>query len=298
MDRNDLDSSSSNNISKKSFKTFCIIGDPINHSLSPIIHNSSFAHLNLNYSYIAFKVAKLDLKESIESLRKINAAGFNVTLPHKVDIIKYIDRLSDEAKIAGAVNTVNNENGEFVGYNTDVYGLITPIEERKIDFKDIEILIMGAGGSCRAALASFSKKKGIGKITIVNRDQKKLNKVIELGKGLGLDCYPLDYENVKTLNEISLNSKLIINTTSIGLNNESSPLQSKFMRKDSFVFDIVYKPLYTDLLKKAQDAGSNLIFGYEMLIHQAAKSFKIWTGIDAPVNVMKKALFGIFGEPR
>jgi shikimate dehydrogenase len=219
-------------------------------------------------------------------------------LPHKVNIIQYLDCLSDEAKLAGAVNTVNNENGKFVGYNTDIHGLITPIEERKIDFKDIEVLIMGAGGSCRAALLGLSKKKDIAKITIVNRDKEKLTKVIKLGKALGLECFPLDYNNEKKLNEVSFNAHLIINTTSIGLNNESSPLRSKFMRKGSFVFDIVYRPVYTDLLKKAQESGSNLIFGYEMLIHQAAKSFKIWTGIDAPIDVMKKALFGIFGEPK
>jgi shikimate dehydrogenase len=282
----------------ETFKTFCIIGDPIEHSLSPLLHNSAFAHLNMNYSYIAFKVPKPDLKASVESLKKIKASGFNVTLPHKVNIIEYLDFLSDEAKLAGAVNTVNNENGKFVGYNTDIHGLITPIEERKIDFKDIEVLIMGAGGSCRAALLGLSKKKDIAKITIVNRDKEKLNEVIELGKALGLECFPLDYNNEKKLNEVSFNSHLIINTTSIGLNNESSPLRSKFMRKGSFVFDIVYRPLYTDLLKKAQEAGSNLIFGYEMLIHQAAKSFKIWTGRDAPIDVMKKALFGIFGEPK
>ena len=295
MDKNVSDSHG--NI-KSSYKTFCIIGDPINHSLSPLIHNSCFAHLNLNYSYIAFKVPKSELEDSVASLKKINAAGFNVTLPHKVDIIKYLDCMSEEARLAGAINTVNNENGRFVGYNTDIYGLIKPIEERNLKFKDTHILIMGAGGSCRAALVGLSNKKNIGKINIVNRDQKKLNKVIELGKILGLKCYPLDFSDKEMLNKASLNSKLIINTTSIGLNNESSPLESKFMCKDSFVFDIVYRPFYTDLLKKAKVAGSNIIFGYEMLIYQAAKSFKIWTGMDAPINIMKKALFGIFGEPK
>jgi shikimate dehydrogenase len=283
---------------KKDFKTFCIIGDPINHSLSPLIHNSAFASLNLNYSYIAFKVPPLELDESIKSLKTINVAGFNVTLPHKVNIINHIDNLAHNAKVTGAVNTVNNENGKFVGYNTDIHGVMAPLEERQINFKDMEILILGAGGSCRAALVGLSKKKDIKKINIVNRDQNKLDRVIDLGKGLGLRCNPLNYVNQKTLDDITFNSKLIINTTSIGLNNESSPLQSNFMSKDAFVFDIVYRPVFTDLLNKAKEAGSNLIFGYEMLIHQAAKSFEIWTGIKAPINVMKKALFGIFGEPK
>ena len=235
---------------KRPFKTFCIIGDPVNHSLSPIIQNSAFASLNLNYSYIAFKVPHFDLENSVKSLKKINTAGFNVTLPHKVNVINYIDKLSGEARTAGAVNTVNNEHGEFVGYNTDIHGLISPLEERQINFNNIEILILGAGGSCRAALVGLSKKKDIKKVNIVNRDQKKLDKIIDLGKKLGLKCIPLDYDNRNTLNEKSLNSKLIINTTSIGLNNESSPLNSNFMSKDAFVFDIIYKPIYTDLLKK------------------------------------------------
>ncbi|HVI20495.1 MAG TPA: shikimate dehydrogenase [Bacillus sp. (in: firmicutes)] len=282
----------------KSFKTFCIIGDPINHTLSPLIHNTAFSYLNLNYSYIAFKVSQVDLEDSIHSLKRINAAGFNVTLPHKESIIKYIDGLSEEAKTTGAVNTVNNEDGKFIGYNTDIHGIITPIEEREINLDNAQILILGAGGSCRAALVALSKKKGIQNINIVNRDQNRLKKVIELGKKMGLNCIPLDYNDINLLKETSLKSNLIINTTSIGLNNESSPLKSNFMMKNAFVFDIIYRPLYTDLLRNAKEAGSNVIFGYEMLIHQAAKSFEIWTKMGAPINAMKKALFGIFGEPK
>jgi shikimate dehydrogenase len=282
----------------KSFKTFCIIGDPINHSLSPLIHNTAFAHLNLNYSYIAFKVSQFNLEDSIHSLKRINAAGLNVTLPHKENIIKYIDGLSIEAKTAGAVNTGNNEDGKFIGYNTDIHGILTPIEEREIIFDNAQILILGAGGSCRAALVALSKKKGIKEICIVNRDQNRLRSIIEMGRKIGLNCSPLDYNNSNLLKQISLNSDLIINTTPIGLNNESSPLKSNFIMKNAFVFDIIYKPLYTDLLKNAKEAGSNIIFGYEMLIHQAAKSFEIWTKMGAPLNAMKKALFGVFGEPK
>jgi shikimate dehydrogenase len=253
----------------------------------------------LNYSYIAFRVPQSELEESINSLKKINAAGFNVTLPHKVNIIDFLEGLSNEAKKAGAVNTVNNENGKFIGYNTDIFGFIAPLEKRQIDFKNMEILIMGAGGSCRAALVGLSKKKDdIKKINIVNRNQKKLETVIQLGNDLGLNCNALDYDNGPILKETSLNSGLIINTTSIGLNNEASPLKSNFMNKNSFVYDIIYRPVYTDLLKNAKEAGSSIIFGYEMLLHQAIKSFEIWTGTIAPVHVMTKALFGIFGEPK
>ncbi len=286
------------NSTKKSFKSFCIIGDPVSHSLSPLIHNTAFSSLNLNYSYIAFRVPQDELEESIYSLKKINIAGFNVTLPHKVSVINYIDDLSERARKAGAVNTVNNENGKLIGYNTDIHGIIAPLENRQMDFNNIEILIMGAGGSCRAALVALSGKKNIKKINIVNRDQKKLEQIINLGKELGLNCIPLDYDNNNVLKEVSLNSKLIINTTSVGLNNDQSPLKSNFMSKSTFVFDIVYSPVFTNLLNNAKDAGCNLIFGYEMLLHQAKEAFEIWTGMHAPVDVMEKSLLGIFGEPK
>ncbi len=282
---------------RKSFKSFCIIGDPVSHSLSPLIHNSAFSSLNLNYSYLAFKVPRSELQESIYSLKKTGIAGFNVTLPHKVNVISFIDGLSVEAQKAGAVNTVNNENGDLIGYNTDIHGFIAPLEKRQINFDGIEILILGAGGSCRAALVALSEKKGIKKINIANRDKKKLDKIISMGTELGLNCIPLDYNN-NVLKEVSLNSKIIINATSIGLNNETSPLKSDFMSKGSFVFDIVYRPVFTDLLNNAKDAGCNIVFGYEMLLHQAKKSFEIWTGLQAPLDVMEKSLFGIFGEPR
>jgi shikimate dehydrogenase len=291
------DESIGNANSRKSFKSFCIIGDPVSHSLSPLIHNSAFSSLNLNYSYIAFRVPQTELEESVYSLKKADIAGFNVTLPHKVNVIRFIDGLSIEAQKAGAVNTVNNENGKLIGYNTDIHGLIAPLEKRQINFDGIEILILGAGGSCRAALVGLSEKTGIKKINIVNRDQKKLDKIISMGKELGLNCIPLDYDN-NILKEVSLNSKIIINATSIGLNNELSPLKSNFMSEGAFVFDIVYRPVFTNLLNNAKDAGCNLIFGYEMLLHQAKKSFEIWTGLQGPLDVMEKSLFGIFGEPK
>ncbi len=281
----------------KSSKTFCIIGDPVEHSLSPLMHNAAFKYLNLNYSYIAFKVKVNELKESVESLRDINVAGFNVTIPHKVEIIKYIDKLSDDASLAGAVNTVKNEDGIFVGYNTDIYGLMAPIEERLLNFDGAKILILGAGGSSRAALVGLSRKKGIKSVYIVNRDQQKLSKVIELGNTLGLSCIPMEYSDNKKLSEISSHCELIINTTSVGLKNEKSLLSPESVGNGSIVFDIIYKPIMTDLIECAKSANAKVIFGYEMLLNQGYKSFEIWTGLNAPREVMRKALLGIFGEP-
>ena len=244
----DVDASNQQVAADKSSKTFCIIGDPVEHSLSPLMHNAAFRYLNLNYSYIAFKVKVNELKESVESLRDINVAGFNVTIPHKVEITRYVDRLSDEASLAGAVNTVKNENGIFVGYNTDIYGLMAPIEERMPDFQGIEILILGAGGSSRAALVGLSRKKNIKSVFVVNRDKQKLSKVIELGNNLGLNCIPLEYSDHKKLSQICSQCKLIINTTSVGLKNEKSLVSFESIHNESVIFDIIYKPIMTNLL--------------------------------------------------
>ncbi|CAN5730550.1 shikimate dehydrogenase [soil metagenome] len=293
----DVDASNQQVAADKSSKTFCIIGDPVEHSLSPLMHNAAFRYLNLNYSYIAFRVKVNELKESVESLRDINVAGFNVTIPHKVEITRYVDRLSDEASLAGAVNTVKNENGIFVGYNTDIYGLMAPIEEKMPDFEGIEILILGAGGSSRAALVGLSRKKNIKSVYVVNRDQQKLSKVIELGNNLGLNCIPMEYSDHKKLSQICSQCKLIINTTSVGLKNEKSLVSFESMHNESVIFDIIYKPIMTNLLECAKAAHAKVIFGYEMLLNQGYQSFEIWTGLKAPKEVMRRALLGMFGEP-
>lgn len=279
-------------------KTFCIIGDPIDHSLSPLIHNAGFQALNLNCSYIAFKVPHNELENSIESLRKINIAGFNVTIPHKVGVVKYLDEITPDAKLAGAVNTVVNKDGRLIGYNTDIYGFIYPLEQTFSSFENLNILILGSGGACRAALVGLSRKKDIKSVNIVNRDQNKLMNVIDLGKELGLPCIPVDHNSKSTIQNVALESDLIVNTTSIGLNNEKSIIEYDFIKKNSVVFDIVYKPIYTDLLMKAKKRGAKIIFGYEMLLHQAVKAFELFTHCNAPYEVMKKTLLGVFGEPR
>jgi len=279
-------------------KAFCIIGNPIEHSLSPLMQNAAFRHANLNYSYIAFKVPADELQGAVESMRKIRIAGFNVTIPHKVEVVKLLDKLSDEALLAGSVNTVKNEEGLLVGYNTDIDGFLEPIERRISNFNGLNVLILGAGGSCRAALVGLARKDGIDTVSIFNRDQSKLNKIIRLGNDLNLNCKPFKFEDIGKLSEISMKSDLIINTTSIGLQGEKSPVITDFIRKDTVVFDIVYKPINTDLIENAKKAGAKIIFGYEMLLSQGYKAFEIWTGLKAPREIMKQALFGIFGEPK
>ena len=275
-------------------KTYCIIGDPVQHSLSPIMQNSAFSALGIKSSYFSFRVPSADLKASIESLRSIGIAGFNVTIPHKISILKYLDQLDQTAVKTNAVNTVKNEEGILIGYNTDLYGFIQPLYQRKVNFNGIKVLIIGAGGAAYAIMTALSYEKGVSEVIVVNRSADNASKLVQHGSKLGLNCYRDNFNNLSTL---TLRSDLIINATSIGLNDETSPIDQKYIKPNSVVYDIVYKPIYTDLLRQAKKANAIVVFGYEMLISQGAQAFKIWTGLDAPVDAMKKALFGIFGDP-
>jgi shikimate dehydrogenase len=275
-------------------KTYCIIGDPVYHSLSPSMHNAAFNSLGLNCTYIAFRVPKGQLEESINALRAVRISGFNVTIPHKVDILKYIDHLDSSAIKATAVNTVHNVNGILKGYNTDIFGFVEPLRKRNINFNGMDILLLGAGGSAYAVIAALSEEKGINKIIISNRTQEKASKLAKKGKDLGLECQVIEMENIK---HIAVKSHLIINTTPIGMNDEQSLIDYEHISKNTIVYDLVYKPVTTNLLENAKYAEAEVVYGYEMLLEQGARAFEIWTNLQAPRQIMKKSLVGDIGGP-
>jgi len=275
-------------------KTYCIIGDPVQHSLSPAMQNAAFNSLRLNCVYIAFRVSKNELKESICSLRSINISGFNVTMPHKIDILEYVDELDLTARKAYAVNTVHNVRGTLKAYNTDVYGFIQPLHRRKINFNGMTILLLGSGGAARAVIAALSEESNISNILIASRNQKTSRCLVDIGEELGLHCDSITIDNVQNS---AAKSDLIVNTIPYTTNNNDSIIDLEHISKDSVVYDIVYKPILTRLLEQAKSAKAQIVYGYEMLIEQGAKAFEIWTGMNAPRNTMKKALFGFFGEP-
>jgi len=276
------------------FKTFCIIGDPIDHSLSPSIHNAAFNTLGLNCSYIAFRVQEDQLKNSLDSLRSINIGGFNVTMPHKVKVLDYVDRQDNIVRLVGAANTVNNEDGKFCAYNTDVIGFIKPLHDRKVDFNGFEVFILGAGGAARAIAVGLSGEKGIRNINIYNWNTDRSVKLSNIVKKMGLESTIISKDDIQNT---ASKCNLIINATPLGMNNEKSLIKSSSIRKEAIVYDIVYKPIITNLVENAKTAGAEVVYGYEMLLEQATASFKIWLQIDPPVESMKKALFGLFGEP-
>src|ERR671930_1042348 len=276
-------------------KMYCIIGDPVLYSLSPAMQNAAFASVGLRCTYIAFRVPKGELEGSINSLRAANFAGFNITIPHKMAALAYMDELDYAAKKANAVNTVHNIEGKLIGYNTDMYGFIEPLHKRNIVFEGMTILLLGAGGAAHAVIAALSAEKGISRIIIANRSQERANELAKIGSTLGLEC---EIENIDNIQAIARKSTLIINTIPQAAISTESTLDYKYIDKGSVVYDIVYKPVITPLLSNAKKAGAEIVFGYEMLLEQAAKSFEIWTGIPAPRDTMKKTLFGEFDEPR
>jgi shikimate dehydrogenase len=271
-------------------RTYALIGDPIDHSLSPALHNTAFLFLGLDCTYIAYRVPKGELEVGIEALKKIGISGFNVTIPHKVDMMKFLNEVDSECKSVGATNTVINNEGHLKGYNTDVDGFLDPIKKRKIDSKDSDVLLIGAGGAARAIIVGFSKEK-VRKITIANRTRKRAEELIRFAHNLGLES---DYLDPQAAGDITNKYKFVVNATSVGLKGVGCPISTKNINRDSIVYDIVYIPVETPLIEQSKNQGAIIIYGWEMLLAQAMKSFEIWTSRKAPYEAMKLTLLGRF----
>ena len=271
-------------------KTFAVIGDPIDHSLSPNIHNAAFRELELDCTYIAYRIPQGELEEGLESLKKIKISGFNVTIPHKIEVMKFLNKVDEDCSLIGASNTVSNNNGELKGYNTDMDGFLEPIKRKNIVIEDTSVLLLGAGGAARAIVAGFAKEKAKS-ITILNRTKQKAMSLAQFAHKIGIDANAMSFNEFG--NSVS-DYKFIINATSIGLKNEKTPLPIETLDKDSIVYDIVYMPMNTDLIKKAKQKGATVIYGYEMLLGQATRSFEIWHNVKAPYEAMKKSILGGF----
>ena len=271
-------------------KTFAVIGDPIDHSLSPTIHNAAYRQLNLECTYIAYKIPTGELKSGIESLKSIKISGFNVTVPHKIEIMKFLDDVDESCKLIGAANTIVNDNDSLKGYNTDMDGFLEPIKNRDISIKDSSILLIGAGGASRAIITGFAKEHAK-KITIINRTIQKAIELTKFSQNLALESETIPIEECEKLNE---SFDFIVNASSLGLKKESNIVPSKLMNDETVVYDIVYKPVNTELIKDAKKENALIIYGYEMLLGQAIRSFEIWLEQKAPYDAMKKSILGGF----
>ena len=276
-------------------RTYCIIGDPVSHSLSPAMHNAAFKSLSMDDVYIAYKVSSHELESSVESLRSVKISGFNVTIPHKTAVLQYLDEVDLISRKAGAVNTVASINGKFKGFNTDIRGFIQPLLNRNMDFKGLSVLLFGAGGSARAVVTSLSNVNGISKLVVANRTYGKSLELSKLADRQGLTSSVSMFDEAKRM---AKHFDLIVNATSVGLQSNESLLDREDIDENSTVYDLVYRPVMTKLLENAREKGAKVIYGYEMLLEQGAQAFEIWTGLKAPLPAMKKALFGVFQEPK
>ncbi len=268
-------------------KTFAVIGDPIDHSMSPSIHNAAFRELNLEASYIAYRIPRGELEEGIESLKKISISGFNVTIPHKVEVMRYLDRTDESCSIIGAANTVTNDGGTLKGYNTDMDGFLDPIKRRGLGIRGEDVLLVGAGGAARAIVTGFAREHAA-RITIVNRTLQKARELARFSERIGLEAEAAAIGDVPDMS----GCRFVVNATPVGMGGEPAPISAGQIPQDSVVYDIVYAPVNTDLIKKARGRGAAIIYGYEMLLGQAARAFEIWHQRQAPYSAMRRALVG------
>ena len=284
-------------MSTKGSNIYGVIGDPIEHSLSPQMHNAAFKKLGLNCIYLPFRVTQRNLKSAMMGMRALNIRGFNVVLPHKTAIIKFLDELDEAAQEVGAVNTILNDEGRLIGYNTDGSGAAMALEEQDVDPSDKRIILIGAGGAARAI--AFTLARGARSIFVLNRTQHralKLAKDIERRIGKKILTRSLTRNS---LLEALQDADILINATSVGMypKTKQTVATRKILHSGMVVFDIVYNPVKTLLLSEAEAAGAKTITGVGMLVHQGAEAFKIWTNHSPPVEVMRRAVMkGLSGR--
>jgi shikimate dehydrogenase len=267
-----------------------IFGDPIAHTRSPAMHNAAFRARGLPYVYVPFLVRPTDLAKAVHSLRALHLSGVNVTVPHKERIVRYLDVLSAEAELCGAVNTIVNRDGTLFGDNTDGRGFLVSLQERSLSPRRKEIVLIGAGGATRAVLVSLIRA-GSARITIVNRT---LTKAQALVRAYGSLCKThLEARPLETLRDPALlkSAALVVNCTSVGLHGEEfPPLAYVATPRGCLFYDLLYRPSMTAFLQQARKARRPILDGRRMLLHQGALAFSLWTREPAPIEVMARAL--------
>ncbi|MBI5788097.1 MAG: shikimate dehydrogenase [Candidatus Schekmanbacteria bacterium] len=272
-----------------------IFGYPVRHTLSPAMHNAAFAALGLDYVYLPFEVPPDNLGQALRALPALQIAGVNLTIPHKERALEYLDEISPQAQLIGAVNTVKVEGHKLIGYNTDGEGFLQSLnQDGGIDPKGRRVCLLGAGGAARAVAMALVEAK-IRELAILNRTVERAQLLAEQISGY----YPEVSVCTDSLDnqEIIARSDIIINTTLVGMKpDDELPIDPKVISPLGFVCDVIYHPAKTKLLAAAEKRGAKTMNGLGMLLYQGTLAFEIWTGRKAPVEVMKKALgFGLQG---
>jgi shikimate dehydrogenase len=257
-------------------RLFCVLGNPVFHSRSPLVHNQAFADHHIDAVYLAFEPT--DIGQAMDAVRQFNIQGVSVTIPFKTEVIPFLDHLDDPASAIGAVNTIVNRNGVLYGYNTDSRAAIAPLKDSNISGKTV--LIIGAGGAARAVAFGIHEQNG--QLMITNRSESSGRK---LAARYAADFYPLDQIR-------HLRPDIIINTTSMGMVPQTDVLScpADCLTPVTLVMDVVYTPLETQLLSVARQKGCKVVDGLTMFVAQAAAQFELWTGISPDVEKMRHAV--------
>ena len=277
-------------------KQLAVIGYPADHSFSPVMHNFIADNMNMDYTYSAFTVSPENLGDAIRGMRAMGFCGMNVTAPHKIEVIKYLDEISDDAKLLNSVNTVVNKNGILTGYNTDSEGFYLSLKNAGVRVENADILVMGCGGVVIPALTGIIKYNPKS-ITLLNRTKAKAEKLAE-------DIFNITGYRIKTCMETD-SFDIIINTTSAGMGEQKNVLPWEsinelsgidFITPKSVAVDMIYNPPKTEFLKYAEGKGAKTINGLDMLIYQGLLAYELFTDTKLPDNMaelLRKEVFGI-----
>jgi shikimate dehydrogenase len=267
-----------------------VYGHPIGHSLSPAMHNAALGHLDLDYVYLPFDVDPLRLERSIQAIRALGIAGVNVTIPHKENVATFLDEISQESKLIGSVNTICNRDGRLLGESTDGRGFLAAIRAAGTEVNGKRAVVIGAGGSARAVLYALVTNGA--QVTVVNRTLERgeelARRINEITSPGSVSAKPLTSNSLKETVE---SANILVNCTSVGMwpETDATPCPGEILHSRLFVYDLIYNPLRTKLICDAERVGATAINGLEMLIYQGAASFEMWTGRQAPIDVMRKA---------
>ncbi len=259
-----------------------LFGYPVEHSLSPSMHNAAFTALGLDYCYVAFPVHPDHLEEAVTAIRVLNLCGVNVTIPHKEKVIPFLDEISKEASVIGAVNTIVNSNNRLVGHNTDGRGFMQSLSEHGISVEDKQVLIIGAGGASRAISYYLCQKAN--RLFLYDIDKEKVERV--------LYDFTKIFNNIMAIDEIDKieSFPIIINATPLGLKEgDPLPFNTALLKSGQTICDLIYKT--TKLLEEASKKGCITLNGLGMLLWQGAFAFELWTGKKPPVDILQDALF-------
>ena len=262
-----------------------VVANPIKHSISPFIHNSAFEATNTNGVYLAWEVDATELAETVANIRRYQMFGINLSMPYKEQVIPYLDQLSEEACLIGAVNTVVNREGTLIGYNTDGKGFFKSLPSFKISGK--RMVLLGAGGAAKAILAQ-AILDGVSQISVFVRSSsmektRPYLEKIQNATGFRVDLFAL--EDVQNLQDSITQADLLVNATSVGMDGSSQPIPTSIVLPEKLmVADVIYQPFETPFLKWARNQGNQSINGLGMLLYQAAEAFELWTGKEMPTN--------------